>query len=130
MNDMSESFLDGVKVHPMYLIIAYGARCTWWDSIDKVGTLVQPVGPNDKRPMAGLPCCPRCRNMLFQVDNIGVWQDGVNAYAKKTDDPKYIEFIAWMRGKCYPTMDAARKAFDKESFKPIENFLLHDEDNP
>jgi hypothetical protein len=79
--------------------IVYGAGCTWWDSIDKVG----------KHPK-GLPCCPHCNSMLFEMDGPDMWWSGVAAYEAK-GNPGYREMIEWMRGKCFPSIAAAKSAF-------------------
>lgn len=68
-------------------LIAYGANCVWWDSIDKSGIL-----------NSGLPCCPICRNVLFQM-NEAEWQERVVNFDKTHKG--YAEFIAWLKGKCF-----------------------------
>jgi hypothetical protein len=71
--------------------IAYGAACTWWDSIDKVGNTE-----------SGLPCCPHCGSVLFEVPSIAAWRIGVDRYAAEKNDPSYAAMVAWGRGKCFP----------------------------
>ena len=84
--------------------IPYGARCTWWDSIDKVGTL-----------NGTLPCCPICKNVLFQVDSLEVWHAGVQKYAAEKPDPEYPAFIEWLRGRCFPDIAKARYCYDNRA---------------
>ena len=82
--------------------IVYGARCVWWDSIDKVDTLP-----------SGLPCCPFCRGVLFQIDE-AEW----DADAKEYEDAGhegYVKFIEWLRGKCFLTQKAAEAAYAEVS---------------
>lgn len=81
--------------------VVWGVRCTWWDSIAKVGT--NPIG---------LPCCPRCGSVLMErPDEEGWWRD-VDNYARTAGDAGYRALIEWMRGKCFPDMDAARSAYE------------------
>lgn len=68
--------------------VVYGAMCSWWDSIDKVSS-------ND-----GLPCCPHCGGILFEVPTEEEWFKGVDLYAAK-GHPNYRKFIEWLRGKCF-----------------------------
>lgn len=81
--------------------IVNGARCTWWDSIDKASFLP-----------GGLPCCPKCRGVLFETPSIEVWQKNVDDYNEHS--PGYRGLIAWLRGKCFPTMGDAQQAMMKE----------------
>lgn len=84
--------------------IAYGARCSWWDSIDKVGV------------RDGLPCCPHCKGMLFEVPTEAAWFSGVDAYAKQPGNSGYRTFIEWGRGKCFKGgYPEAKIAFSKET---------------
>ena len=85
--------------------IAYGATCTWWDSIMKVGN-------ND-----GLPCCPHCRKILYEMPSIEEWWNGVDRYEVGKPRPGYRKFVEWLRGKCFPNYDAAEKAYDQEMAK-------------
>lgn len=100
--------------------IAYGACCTWWDNIYKVGTV--PVQPKVYRKRfggtvalpsesAGLPRCPHCRGVLFEMRNEAEWFASVDRY-EADGHPGYRKFSEWMRGKCFPSLDAARVAYD------------------
>lgn len=82
-------------------MVAYGARCTWWDEKSEVGSLP-----------SGLPCCPVCRGVLFEAD--------ADDFLGKLDDPQYEEFggmeqypafVRWLRGKCYPDHRTAHALF-------------------
>ena len=82
--------------------IVYGARCTWWDSIDKCSTV-------DTGKGFLLPCCPICHGMLCEVSSIEEWMDQIDAY---TNDghPRYRSLMLWMRGKCFKSMHNAELA--------------------
>ena len=82
--------------------IVYGAGCTWWDSIDKVATLDN-----------GLPCCPYCSSVLFEMSNIEEWDKNVLSY-EQDGNPGYRKMIEWMRGKCFPNMIEAQSTYNKE----------------
>lgn len=84
--------------------IAYGATCLWWDTIDKVGT-------NGKGPIGGLPCCPICKGVLFEVSSMQEWDAGITKYAIKNSDTTYPAFMQWLRGKCRPRYDEAREEY-------------------
>lgn len=86
--------------------IVYGAFCTWWDSIDKVGRLPTPSG--------SIPCCPQCQSVLFEV-NPDFWEHSVAAHAARPGNEEYPAFVEWLRGKCYPTQDEAKKAYKARS---------------
>lgn len=79
--------------------IVYGAGCTWWGSIANAG----------KRN--GLPCCPHCGGVLFEVSGIEKWDGAVNAYAAKTGRSDYPAQIAFGRGKCFPNYAELEHAF-------------------
>jgi hypothetical protein len=73
--------------------IVYGANCSWWDSIDKIGRIVTPRG-------ATLPCCPCCRGMLFEMPSQKEWWEAVALYERR-GHPDYRAFIEWLRGQCF-----------------------------
>lgn len=82
--------------------IPYGARCTWWDSIDKVGKRATPTG--------SIPCCPHCRNVLFEVESEEVWFAGADRY-EADGHPGYRAMLEWSRGKCFPNLAALEAAY-------------------
>lgn len=97
--------------------IAYGARCTWWDHISKVGTW-------SPKPRAGeaphtLPCCPHCRGMLFECANEDVFMDGVRKFEAKGHEG-YTDFMLWVRGKCFAGVDSAASMYRIETGKAFE----------
>lgn len=81
--------------------IVYGARCVWWDSIDKAVAL----------PDGGLPSCPHCHSVLFETDETQ-WTDGMKKYESE-GHPGYVGMMTWSRGKCFPSMAALEAAWKK-----------------
>ena len=86
------------------LRIVYGARCTWWDSIDNVGRT--PPGPGGHR----LPACPHCGSVLFEVPTEEDWWEGVDR-AEREGRVGYRGLIEWSRGRCYPNFTALEAAY-------------------
>lgn len=82
--------------------IVYGARCSWWGSIAEVST----TG-------TGLPCCPHCAGVLFEVESEAAWWAEVDGY-EAAGHPGYRSFLGWLRGKCRPSLEAARAEFDAQ----------------
>jgi hypothetical protein len=80
--------------------IAYGARCVWWSGIEDVG--VQP---------SGVPCCPHCQGVLFEMDSPAEWWRGVDEFEAQ-GHPGYHGFVEWLKGKCFPNRDAAKAAYE------------------
>lgn len=80
--------------------IVYGFRCSWWGSVTEAG-----------RTASGLPGCPQCSGVLMEVEDAGVWWRGVDE-AEAAGRRDYRAFITWLQGKCYPTLDDARRVFD------------------
>lgn len=77
--------------------IAYGSRCVWWDNIQKTGKGFQ-----------GLPCCPHCKGLLFEVPSMEQWQRGIDEYDKH--NPGYKDLMKWLQGKCFKTIKDAKNA--------------------
>lgn len=94
--------------------VVYGARCSWWDSIDKVGTKDGVAG--------GLPVCPHCGSPLFEVESEAVWLGPALARYEAAGRPGYRAMIEWGRGKCFRAerpgehpMEALRRAYEAET---------------
>lgn len=87
--------------------IVYGARCTWWDSIDKIGIM---PGTDRGNGMGGLPCCPHCRGVLYEMDSIEPWNAGMARY-EAAGHPGYTAMMTWARGRCFPNLAALEKAY-------------------
>lgn len=85
--------------------IAYGATCSWWDSITEVAATP-----------SGLPCCPHCGGVLFEVEDEAQWWAGVERY-EENGHPGYRGMIEWARGKCFggPPLEAMSRAYELES---------------
>lgn len=90
--------------------IVSGARCTWWDSIDKVG-----------KNGAGLPCCPHCQSVLYEYPDEVMWFRGVDNY-EAAGNPGYRKVIEWSRGKCFPKYAAAKYAYEHRLRGDIDVF--------
>ena len=87
--------------------VAYGTICTWWGSIYDVGS------------RSGLPCCPYCGSMLFEMDHERKFIASANKYEKE-GHPGYPEMIKWAKGKrCYKSIDALTAAY--QQFKETVN---------
>lgn len=79
--------------------IVYGALCTWWNGIEKVGS------------RNGLPCCPKCKRMLFEMPSPKEWWHAVEKH-KADGHPGYRDFVEWLKDKCYPNFAAAKAAYE------------------
>lgn len=89
--------------------IVYSARCSWWDSIDKTA-----------KTSSGLPCCPNCHSVLFEIENIEAWWTAVDHF-EKSSHKGYRKFVEWLRGKCYTSMEAALTIYKKSTGEGVEN---------
>ena len=88
--------------------IAYGARCTWWDNKENVGTVKVDSSKMVNSSMT-LPCCPHCKGMLFEMENIEVWQEQVDFHDR--EHPGYSQMITWAKGKCFPDLNSMVSAY-------------------
>ncbi len=88
-------------MHELPLIV-YGARCLWWDNIEGAAL----------RSDNGLPCCPHCGSVLFQVEE-ATWWERVDGIDRETV-PGYRKLVEWVRGKCFPSMGEAQRAYARE----------------
>jgi hypothetical protein len=77
--------------------VAYGAQCTWWDTLDKAVD------------HEGLPACPRCRGVLFEWPSVNTFME--TARRNEFAVPGYGGFALWLRGKCYPDIAAAAATY-------------------
>ena len=101
--------------------LPYGACCTWWDSMDRAGSLTFPPskltrgdGSQTENPGSSLPCCPHCKGALLQAESEQAWWAGVEAHAKLASEPEYPAFVRWMRGRCFASMESARSQYARE----------------
>jgi hypothetical protein len=81
--------------------IAYGARCTWWDSIQNVGK------------HGRLPCCPQCGNVLYEMPDEATWYNGATRYEAE-GHPGYRAMVEWARGKCFANYAELKAAYKAE----------------
>lgn len=96
--------------------IVYGARCAWWDSIDRVGTISI---DSDSISTGGLPCCPHCFSPLFETEE-DEWWAGAEKYEAR-GNAGYVDMLKWSRGKCFPSMQRAFELYrkEREAVKPL-----------
>lgn len=90
-----------------------GARCLWWDSIEKAGGIQMPADAGG----GFLPCCPFCRSPLLEFENEAAWWDGVDAY-EHAGHVGYRELLIWSRGKCFKSMAHLQRAYREAHTKP------------
>jgi hypothetical protein len=81
--------------------IVYGARCMWWGPIQEV----------DKLP-SGLPCCPHCKGVLFEVPNEREWWATVDAH-ESIGNVGYRGFVEWLRDHHFFNIEEARQAYEE-----------------
>lgn len=86
----------------------YGANCSWHGPIQKAHT-----------NLAGLPCCPHCSSVLFEMESKAKWDERVVAFDET--HPGYKEFREWMDAKsyCFGNYRAAANAFVRETGKEL-----------
>lgn len=85
--------------------IVYGANCSWWDSIYKVGHREAGNGMT-------LPCCPHCSGVLFEMPGEEIWFAAVDRH-EVAGYPGYRAMIEWARGKCFPNYEDMQKAYEE-----------------
>ena len=78
--------------------VVYGVHCVWWDSIHQTVN------------REGLPSCPYCGSVLFEMASEKIWFKKVDRY-EKDGHPGYRKFVEWLRGKCFKTYDVAWKVY-------------------
>lgn len=94
--------------------VVYGIRCVWWDGVEKVGKM-----PGTDGPLGPLPCCPHCRGVLMQVDSPEKWWADVNTH-QANGHPGYRAFMEWLKGKCFPTIQAAKAAYEAKPGRTVK----------
>lgn len=80
--------------------IVYGSMCTWWGELHHVG----------RNPGSSIPCCPFCRRPLWQI-SYEDWIGSAAEHAKQVTEYDYQAYIRWCRGKCYPNLETALRAY-------------------
>ncbi len=76
----------------------HGARCTWWDAISE-----------SKTGAHGLPGCPHCGGVLYEVATEAQWWEAIDRHDKH--EPGYRALMEWARGNCYPNFDTLKRAY-------------------
>ena len=73
--------------------------CTYWtDDWDAVAATSE-----------GIPCCPQCSNVGFQISRDEWWR-AVDKY-EKSGHPGYRSLIEWGKEQCFPDYDSLARAF-------------------
>ncbi len=85
--------------------MVYGARCAWFDTIDKAAL----------HPNGVTPCCPFCQSVLYEQDE-AAWWAAVKRHAKKV--PGYEAVVRWSQGRCFASWQAAKAAYEAERSAP------------
>ena len=93
--------MKGRIVEEKDMRIVYGVGCCWWESVDKAGS------------NGGLPCCPHCGSMLFEMHSPQWWEGA--AKHEKDGNPDYLNFIKWLRGKCFKNIEEAQQKYKEEN---------------
>jgi hypothetical protein len=93
--------------------IVYGARCTWWDGIEKIGKSPSSTGE------FALPCCPHCGSMLFEIPDPETWWSGARK-SQAEGHAGYIAFIEWLKGKCFPDIKRAQAAYQAKPGRTVQ----------
>jgi len=92
--------------------IVCGARCCWWDSIDKVGSTPATGG-------ATLPACPHCGGVLYEYPNEAEWWASVDRYEQCSGTVGYRGLMEWLRGRCVRDLAAALKAYETATGRTV-----------
>jgi hypothetical protein len=87
------------KPMPTDTRVVYGARCTWWGLITETS-----------KTGSGLPCCPHCRGVLFEIASEAEWWSGVDQ-AEAGGRAGYRALIEWAHGRCFPSFDDLEAAY-------------------
>lgn len=70
----------------------YGALCTWHG----------PMSAVIKSPINGLPACPHCNGLLFELDSKEQWLEPIKRVDTQVEG--YATFMEWVGtyGRCWP----------------------------
>jgi hypothetical protein len=78
----------------------------------------------------GLPACPKCGGVLFEMESKQEWDGLVEKYSTENDEPLYSEFVESLReGPCKPNRDWMKLygAFKKGNLPSAHESLTQDE---
>lgn len=98
------------------MFIFYGANCTFWTDDEKELSSIPESGPKE-----GLPCCPHCKGVLFQIEK-REWEESAEQYEDAwSSDPNnplgwnwtYHKFLRKVResGTCFSDWGKAKIHF-------------------
>lgn len=96
----------------------YGAGCTYWtDEWDALAS-------TGEGPLGGIPCCPRCGSVGYEIRRAQWWAgvrqheaDGTRGRScglpdcGPTGHPRYEAMIRWARGQCFRTFGVLESAW-------------------
>ncbi len=110
LRDRGITINDDSSAEPSGIIVS-GARCTWWDGIEKAASLKAAAGDH------GLPCCPFCGSVLFQHNDEAAYLAGAPEY-EADGHPGYVAMLKWARGKCFPDLATMETSYAAERQVP------------
>ena len=107
----------------------YSACCSWNGPITEVGltrppreTVIVKMGDREvPLPRVGLPCCPFCGSMLFEVPTEQEWWEGAKEHEAK-GHTNYLAFLHWHRQqkRCWRNVREAGLAYTEETGNVIK----------
>lgn len=96
--------------------IVYGASCAWWGSITEISSI------------RGLPACPHCNGVLFQMDDLAEWNASIDRYIANNpqmNGDDYRALMRFMNVHHFKTGADARIDFDKLDLE-VRQLFYHD----
>lgn len=109
------------------LRIVYGAKCTWWGNrTDAKPIMAGLINPRCRgNASAKIPRCPECLGPLMEVPNeesfwlmVKRFEDGGRGVARP--HPGYVDFMKWMRRRCFKNVMLAQEAYLSQTGITIE----------
>jgi hypothetical protein len=107
----------------------YSAGCSWHGPISEVGktsllakSVTVKVGSKEMEiPNHGIPACPFCGSVLFQVRSELEWNVGAALHEQK-GHTNYVSFLNWTRTqkRCWPSLRIAAKDYFLETGKKVK----------
>lgn len=86
--------------------LVYGVNCSWWGLIAETS-----------RTSGGIPCCPHCCSVLFEVATETEWWANVDAH-EAAGHPGYRAMIEWSRGKHFASHFSMERAYANRNEPP------------
>ena len=81
----------------------YGATCTWHGPISEASS-------GDPDLPSGLPCCPNCGGVLFELPSRAKWDEDVDKYIKDAIHEDLCLYYDWM------------ETFHSDSCRPLDRW--------